>query len=231
MGSGNNNCNCNNGFYGVGLFSFIVHGIASLFGIGLEKRERNYYKNITQDVESGTYLDQYGTRRLIKDNSFVQINRNNLGEIEVRYQNGKVRNLTQEKYDTTPGTVTQLAGYARRERAQFFKEAVGERFKDRTTGNIYVIRRLEYDNKSFRFYMDVNSALLIRPTDGQLKLETEAKRKGKKYYTDDDFKTMIAYFNSHINNFDKAMFYRNSEETCDLDEYNISFISDHREVV
>ena len=225
---GEKNCNCTSELHGIGMFGFLAHVVASLFGKSLERGERNYYKEITKDVESGTYLDQYGARRLIKDNSFVQINRNHLGETEIRYQNGVVRNLAQEKYDATPGTVTQLAGYARRERSLFFKEAIGERFKDRTTGDIYVIRVLEYNDERFHFYMDVNSALLIRPTDGQCRLEMEAKRKNKKYYTDDDFREMIIFFNNHINRIDKAAFYRNGDESCDLDDNNISFLSDYR---
>ena len=225
---GKNNCNCTEELHGIGMFSFLFHGLASLFGSGLSIRERNYYKNITKDVESGTYLDQYGARRLIKDDSFVQINRNHLGETEIRYQNGVVRNLAQEKYDATPGTVTQLAGYARHERSLFFKEAIGERFKDRATGDIYVIRVLEYNKKRFHFYMNVNNALLVRPTDGQCKLEMEARKKNKKYYTDNDFREMIMYFNNHINNFDKATFYRNENESCDLDDNSISYMSNIR---
>lgn len=43
----------------------------------------------------------------------------------------------------------------------------GYRYKDMETGDIYVIREFN----GIRFYMDINTGLLIRKTDGQLKRE------------------------------------------------------------
>ena len=218
----------NNQFEGVGIISFLLDIIGYFIGCGSEKRERNKSKKRTYNPQTGTYIDQYGATRLYSDNSYVQINRNEFDEIVVRYQNGKVRNLDQEKYDKAPGTVTRLTGYSNHERAQYFKSAIGYRYRDRKTNEIYVIRFLEYENNYYLFYMNVSNGLIVRPTDGQLKMESEAKKRNLEYYTKEDFDKMIKYFNDNINNFDTSFFFRNKNNSTDYSEENIKRNLKHR---
>lgn len=58
----------------------------------------------------------------------------------------------------------------------------GYRYKDIKTNAIYVVREFN----SMKFYMDIKTGLLVRKTDGQLKLEKE--KENKNYYTSDFLK-------------------------------------------
>ena len=69
--------------------------------------------------------------------------------------------------------------------------------------------------------MNIKDGMIVRPTDGQYKIEEEAKKRNKKYYTKTDFDKMVAYLNSHINKFDLSTFYRNEFETVDCEGEHI----------
>ena len=211
----------NNQFEHVGIINILLDFIGGFIGFGLERKERKESKKRTYDPETETYIDQYGARRLYSNDSYVQINRNEFGETVIRYQNGVIRNLDQEEYDKAPGTVTRLTGYAHNEKAQYFKSAIGYRYKDRKTNEIYVIRFLKYKDGYFNFYMNASNGLIVRPTDGQLKMENEAKKRGLMYHTKEEFDEMIEYFNNNINDFDISLFYRNKNNSADYSDESI----------
>lgn len=127
-----------------------------MIGKAREINERQYFKKRTQDPKYGTYLDQYCNTRLISDDSLVFIRRNVYGEIEMDYENGRHRNLSQEEYDSRPGTVTQLAGYYYHNKNHYFCTAIGFRYKDRTTGDIYVIRQIKTDKRIAKLDVERN---------------------------------------------------------------------------
>lgn len=58
-------------------------------------------------------------------------------------------------------------------------KAKGYRYKDISTGAIYVVREFN----GIRFYMDIKTGILVRKTDGQIKLEKE--KESKNYYLSD----------------------------------------------
>ena len=213
----------NNQFEGVGIVSILLDTIGYFIGCGSERRERRKSKKRTYDPRTGMYIDQYGATRLYSDDSYVQVNRNEFGEIVIRYQDGTIRNLNQEEYDKAPGTVTKLAGYSHHEKAQYFRSAIGHRYKDRKTGDVYVIRRLKYNDDFYNFYMNASTGIIIRPTDGQVRIENEARKRNFRYNSDEDYNKMIDYFNNNIDDFDKSSFYRNQNNTVDYKIEDLEF--------
>ena len=163
-------------FLHIGILGILIDIICYYIGVGKEKKERRHLKNKSYNPEKGTYLDAQCRERLYSDDSLVFTHRNSFGEMEIEYQNGVKRNLSQEKYNKEPGTVTRIAGYDIHNKNHYFKTAIGYRYKDRKNGKIYVIRLLKYNNESFHFYMDVDNGKLVRPTDGQLELEWNRQR-------------------------------------------------------
>lgn len=224
---GDVNINCHtesNGFdfLHIGILGILIDIICYKIGVNKEKKERRHLKVRSYNPEKGTYLDAQCRERLYSDDSLVFTHRNSFGETEIEYQNGIKRNLSQEKYDREPGTVTKLAGYDIHNKNHYFTTAIGYRYKDRSNGKIYVIRLIKYNNEQFHFYMDVDNGRLIRPTDGQLKLEKKAKECNKKYYTNEDFNKIIQYFNSKIDDTDAVTLYRNRENSSEITEKYIS---------
>ena len=205
-------------FLHVGILGILIDVICYCIGINKEKKERRHLKAKSYNPQKGTYLDAQCRERLYSDDSLVFTHRNSFGEIEVEYQNGVKRNLSQEKYDKEPGTVTRLAGYDVHNKNHYFKTAIGNRYKDRRNGKIYVIRLLKYNDESFHFYMDVNNGKLIRPTDGQLKIEKKARECNKKYYTNEEFKNIMECFNSRIDDSDAVVLYRNRDNSTEVTE-------------
>lgn len=203
-------------FLHIGVLGILIDIICYLKGRRLEKKEAKYFKRKTYNPQKGTYLDPYCRERLYSDDSLVYRYKNGYGENIVSYQNGTEINLTQKEYDEIPGTVTKLTGYDYHNKSHFFKQAIGFRYKDRANGKIYVVRRLEYENIPFLFYMDVNNGMIIRPTDGQIKIEQEAKRNNKRNYSQDEFNAIIEYFNDSINNSRAELLFRNSDNASDI---------------
>lgn len=222
----------NNLFEGYGLFSIVVNLFRYIFISQSERKTNEELKKSTFDPETNTYLDSRCVRRKIEDNSYLFKSRNAYGEIVVRYEDGTIENLTQKKYDNAPGTVTQLTGWANHEKAHYYTKAIGYRYKDRVSGDIYVIRNFEINNEMFMFYMDAENANIIRPTDGQIKLEEEAKKQGKHYYDEAFFNNLIAELNnreiSYLFKDDKAIFFRNDQNSIDFSDSLIAKIVYHR---
>lgn len=203
-------------FLHIGVLGVLIDIICYFKGRRLERKETKYFKQKTYDSQKGTYLDQYCRERLYSDDSLVYRYRNAHEEMMVSYQDGTEINLTQEKYNNAPGSVTRLTGYDYHNKSHFFNQAIGFRYKDRQNGKVYVVRRLKYENMSFLFYMDTNNGMIIRPTDGQLRIEEEAKRKNKRNYSQEEFNIIIKYFNDHINNSRIELLYRNNDNASDI---------------
>ena len=212
----NNNIYTGPDFLHVGVLGILIDIICYFKGRSLEKKETKYFKKKTYDPQKGTYLDQYCRERLYTDDSYVYRYRNAHEEMVVSYQNGTEINLTQEKYNKEPGTVIRLTGYDYHNKSHYFKQAIGFRYKDRLNGKTYVVRRLKYDNMSFLFYMDVSDGLIVRPTDGQLKIEKEAKRNNKRNYSQEEFNNIIKYFNNNINSSRVELLFRNNDNASDI---------------
>lgn len=230
---GNVNVNIHNeskgfDFLHVGIIGILIDVVCYIVGSSKQKKEEKYFKQKTYNPERGTYYDSKCVERLYSDDSIVYRRRNVYGEMEIEYQNGVKRNLAQEKYNAQPGTVTRLAGYKCYNKDHFFITAIGHRYEDRATQKVYVIRNLKYNNKQFLFYMDVETGLLIRPTDGQLEIEKEAKKQNKEYFTNDYFKKMIEYFNNKRNTSRIEWLYRNGENDTEYSPENIKNIVKHR---
>ena len=211
-------------FLPVIIINWIIDHTIGLFYSSKEKKEELYFKQKTYNSEKGTYYDSKCRERRYLDDSFVFTRRNSLGEIEIEYQDGTKRNLSQEKYDKEPGSVTRLAGYDVHNKSHYLKTAIGHRFKDRKNGKIYVIRYLKYNNNYFNFYLDVETGKLVRPTDGQIKLEKGAKENNKEYYTEEDFIKIIEYFNSRIDDSRIYKLYRNEDNSVEYSDETINHI-------
>ena len=212
----------------VGVLGFFIDLICYIIGTSKEKKEERYFKHKTYNPEKGTYYDSKCRERLYSDDSLVFTRRNSYGETEIEYQNGVVRNLAHEKCDSAPGTVTRLAGYEFHNRNHFFKTAIGYRYKDRRNGKIYVIRNLQYEKNYFNFYMDVETGKLVRPTDGQLRIEKEAKQQNKQSFDNEYFSLVMNYYNSHINDSELYRFYRNDNNSVEYFDKTIHSIARRR---
>ena len=211
-------------FLHVGIIGIFIDIVCYIIGSGKNKREERYFKQKTYNPQKGTYLDSKCRERLYSDDSFVFTRRNRFGETEIEYQNGVVRNLAQEKYNKAPGSVTQLAGYDPYNKNHYFTTAIGYRYKDRKTGQVYVVRNMKYNHDSFLFYLDVQTGKLVRPTDSQLRMENEAKRQNKEYYNEEYFKRVIDYFNNNIKNLSVDLFYRNKDNSVEYSEQTIQHV-------
>jgi hypothetical protein len=176
-----------------GLFGFLYTaftlGTKAVMSIKENIENENYRQDAIQKNEY-TYIDSKGNacstkngRKVMYANEYLH-GYNNLPDKVLKYVDTDeiIRNFSQEDRNKTEtyyyNEAKKLNRTAYRIGGKYDKycnvgdgKPKGYRYKDMSTNAIYVIRQFN----NMRFYMDINTGLLVRKTDGQLKLDEERK--------------------------------------------------------
>lgn len=171
-----------------GLFYYLLVGLGMAGEKGLEKIQSEKDRAEAKEAGKEIYSDWGGTQRLVSTNEEIEYTRLRNGDRVLKTCGRKSRilqNFSQEELDrqieknkeyarrngkstyciTVPGV--KKADHTQREFGDEKQSSatLGRRYKDFVTGDVYVIREL----KGKRYFMDVNTQLLVRETDYQKK--------------------------------------------------------------
>lgn len=177
------------------------------------------YKGIKDSIEDNSrrgeaekggkevYIGTDGVGRNVKDGRKTMYchqylnGYNNKPDYVLKYvgTNEIIRNFSQEDREKTERESLQEAninGYTvhrieEKFNDHFHDECRGVRYKDIKTGAVYVLRRVNGKN----FYMDINTGLLVRPTDKQLAFEKQLELDGR-FDLKHDLEEILEKFNS-----------------------------------
>lgn len=203
------------------IFGLIYTLIVSIGALFHQINETNKNKeNKTKYIHPNglTYIDHKGYSRLVSNDELVFYNNKN-GDYVLENANGYVyKNFSEEKRikkleeNTRTARENNETTYCiddNEHKHDWFCK--GKRFKDFETGKIYIIRCINYKY----YYMDIDTGMVIRKTDWQIK-EDERKKGDKFHFKDID----IEEFNKKQETIEnKRMLYREFDYNCNCNLY------------
>jgi len=171
------------------------------------------YKN----VDNLTYTDIQGKTRLLSDDKLVFYITNSNGEYILEDINGNlIKNFSKENEDKSLNELKEISIFAQnstycidKNTHKYDRIKKGKRFKDFETGEIYIVRCINYKY----YFMNINTGLLVRETDWQKQynLQTDDLKKYKKGVD-------IESFNNNQKNIDdEELLFREFDYNCSCD--------------
>ena len=151
----------------------LIYGLIGIIGrVGLSIKnisDERYCKKHFNDPDTNTYLDAYGTRRDIDTNGIRNVIKDKNGDVVLSDPfNNIIRNYSKEKRDAKYSNPK----YTAIRMTDWNVDSIGcrgVRFKDKKTGELYVVRGFYVENfKHVKFFMSVDTAHLIRMSDGEM---------------------------------------------------------------
>lgn len=201
-----------------GLLYTVIVSIGAMFHSIDENIENEKNKKRYKNSNGLTYIDTKGRSRLLSNDEIVFYTNDKNADYILEDANGNVyKNFSEEK---------RMKDYFERKKMALENrettychddnnhckdwECKGKRFKDFETGEIYIIRCINYKY----YYMNISNGMIVRKTDWQIK-QDEKMKNVKSYLKDLD----IQDFNEKQRDVkNKQMLYRNFEYNsfCDI---------------
>lgn len=199
------------------IYSLVVSAGCVLHKIN-ENRENEENKIKFRHPNGLTYVDTKGRSRLISNNEVVFYTHDRNGDYVLENMSGHVyKNFSKEKRDkelseriivASQNNETTYAIDENKHEHDWFCKA--RRFKDFKTGDVYIIRRINYKY----YYMNIANGMVVRKTDWQIKYD-EANKNNRFAFKDIN----IEEFNEKQKTIsDKYMLYREFEynDCCNI---------------
>lgn len=197
----------------------IFVSIGAFFHSIKENKENEKGKSLYRHPDGLTYTDTKGRSRLLTNNEIVFYTHNKNGDYILVDVSGhvykkfsedeRVQKINERKEIAIKNNETTYCIDDNNHRNDWICQ--GKRFKDFTTGDIYIIRYINYKY----YYMNASNGMLVRKTDWQIKHDD--LNKDKNTYLNNDLN--IEEFNEKQKNIqEKRMLFRNFDYNyfCDI---------------
>jgi hypothetical protein len=200
-----------------GIIYTLITSIGALFYLKDENNENKKNRKLYKHPNETTYIDTKGRSRLLSNNELVFYTHDKNGDYILENVSGHVyrnfseeernRSMKREKTKALNNNETTYCIDSNKHKNDW--TCKGKRFKDFKTGDIYVIRYINYKY----YYMNVKNGMIIRKTDWQIKHD---KNNIKSYLNDLD----IESFNrKQMETSNKQILYRNFDHNYFCDCY------------
>ena len=177
-----------------GLIYTIFVSIGAIFHSSKENKENEKGKTLFKQPNNLTYIDTKGRSRLLSNDEIVFYTHDKYGDYVLEDESGyvyenfseekRIKELNKRKEKALKNAETTYCIDDNNHRKDW--TCKGKRFVDFKTGDIYVIRYINYKY----YYMNISNGMLVRKTDWQIN-QDELKKNIKTYLNDnlniDDF--------------------------------------------
>lgn len=203
----------------LGLVYTIIISIGLIVHFINEYKENKNTKHIYKHKNGLTYVDLKGNNRLLSNNKLVFYVHNKNGDYVLEDEEGNVyKNFSEEEKTKKLNNNKEKA--LKNNKSTYCLDddshkndfiCKGKRFVDLETGDIYVIRYINYKY----YYMNIVNGQIVRKTDWQIKRDEAVD---KKTYLQDDLN--IEEFNNKQKNIEnQALLFRNFDYFSSCDYY------------
>jgi hypothetical protein len=203
----------------LGLIYTIIVSVGAFFHSILDNIENEKCKSKYEHPNGITYVDVKGRTRLLSNDELVYYVNNSNGDYVLEDESGNIYKNFSEEQRKQKNNERKNEAINKKETTfciddnNYCKDWIckGKRFKDLNTGDIYVIRYINYKY----YYMNISNGMIIRKTDWQIKKDMSKSDYEKRW----DVDINIEEFNEKQKTIQKKVLLYRDFNINTLDEY------------